>query len=73
MDGPQQLLTRQDVQRLCRISKTTLYRLLRSGQFPRPIRIGPRAVRWCAGELNRWLAGRPRSPGDGIHRGAKAV
>ena len=64
----QQLLTRVEVERLCKLSKSTLFRLVRSGQFPRPIRIGPRAVRWRAAELEVWLSGRPYSNGDSVRR-----
>ena len=75
MDGHiPQLLTRDEVQQLYRLSKSTLYRMMRSGEFPLPIRIGQRAVRWHAAELNAWLSGRPYSHGDGIHRASsKAV
>ena len=64
MADTQQLLRRDEVQKLCRISKSTLFRLMRAGKFPLPIRVGPRAVRWRAGELNAWLSGRPYSHGD---------
>ncbi len=60
----QQLLTRGEVEKLCKLSKSTLFRLMRAGKFPRPICIGPRAVRWRAAELEAWLSGRPYSNGD---------
>ena len=59
----QQLLTRVEVERLCKISKSTLFRLVRAGKFPAPIAIGPRARRWRAAELEAWLSGRPYSHG----------
>ena len=62
------LLTRQQVSERCGISRTTIYRLMRAGEFPEPIRIGPRAVRWREDDLVKWLAGRPYSSGDGVHR-----
>ena len=62
------LLTRAEVEARCRIARTTIYRLMREGAFPEPIRIGPRAVRWRLSELDEWLAGRPYSHGDGIRR-----
>ena len=64
------LLTRQEVEARCRIARSSIYRLMRRGQFPEPIRVGPRAVRWSENELENWLAGRPRSHGDGIRRHA---
>ena len=58
------LLTRRDVEKWCQIARTTIYRLMRAGQFPEPIRIGPRAVRWLRSEVEAWLASRPRATGD---------
>ena len=41
------------------IHKTTLYGLIREGQFPAPIKIGGLS-RWWSDELAAWLDGRPR-------------
>lgn len=62
------LLTRRQVEARFGIAKTTIYRLMRSGAFPEPVRIGARAVRWPEHEITSWLASRPRSHGDGIRR-----
>lgn len=35
-------------------SKPTLHRLVREGHFPRPVKIGPRAVAWIADEIDAW-------------------
>ncbi|MCC3244203.1 AlpA family transcriptional regulator [Methylocystis sp. WRRC1] len=35
-------------------SKPTLHRLVREKQFPRPVKIGPRAVAWLADEIDAW-------------------
>ena len=59
------LLTRHEVESRCGIARTTVYRLMRAGQFPEPIRVGQRAVRWSESEIEAWLAGRPRATGDG--------
>ena len=59
-----QLLTRQEVEKRCRIARTTIYRLMRAGQFPEPIKIGPRAVRWPESEITSWVESRPRATGD---------
>ena len=58
------LLTRHEVEARCRIARTTLYKMMRAGQFPCPIRIGPRAVRWPQSEIESWIADRPRATGD---------
>ena len=56
------LLRRVEVERFCQIGRSTIYRLMREGLFPVPIRVGPRAVRWPQNELTAWLAGRPGRP-----------
>ena len=58
------LLRRQEVERRCQLSRATIYRLMRAGQFPEPIRIGPRAVRWSLREIDAYLASRPRARGE---------
>jgi prophage regulatory protein len=35
-----------------------VYGLMKDGQFPRPIRVGKRAVAWLESELQQWLAQR---------------
>lgn len=64
---PDRLLTRREVEQRLSLSRATLYRKMREGTFPCPIRIGSRAVRWSAAELERWLSERPRAIGE--HRG----
>ena len=58
------LLRRTEVERFCQIGRSTIYRLMREGLFPVPIRVGPRAVRWPENELTAWLARRPRATGE---------
>ncbi len=58
------LLTRRQVEARCGLSTSSIYRLMREGLFPEPIRIGRRAVRWPTSEIDEWLATRPRATGD---------
>ena len=58
------LLTRREVERLTGLSCTTIYRLMRAGTFPEPIRIGPRAVRWHASEIESYRESKERASGD---------
>ena len=53
----QQLLTRTEVQQAVRLSCSSLYRLMRIGKFPNPIRLGENAVRWnrYSDEINEYL------------------
>ncbi|MGJ0394944.1 MAG: helix-turn-helix transcriptional regulator [Methylocystis sp.] len=37
-------------------SRPTLHRRVKDGTFPRPVKVGPRAVAWLAGEIDAWDA-----------------
>lgn len=37
------------------VCKATLYRWIRKGSFPRPLKLGPRAVGWRREDIERWL------------------
>jgi predicted DNA-binding transcriptional regulator AlpA len=56
-----QLLTVTDVCKLLRISKPTLWRLRRSGNFPDPTTVTERIFGWRRSEIDAWLASRPNS------------
>ncbi|MDE0614965.1 MAG: AlpA family transcriptional regulator [bacterium] len=61
------LLTRRQIEERCGLSTSSIYRLMDKGLFPRPLRIGSRAVRWPESEIEAWLSTRPRSYGDRPH------
>jgi prophage regulatory protein len=51
-------LRRPAVQRLIGLPVSTLYELMGRNQFPKPCRIGPKAVGWVAEEVQKWAADR---------------
>jgi len=53
-----QFLRRAAVEKLTGLSRSSIYSLMDRGEFPRPRRIGRRAVGWDAAALERWLASR---------------
>ena len=57
------ILRRPEVERLTRLSKASIYRKMRTGTFPLPLKLGERAVAWRAEEIYDWIASRPRSLG----------
>lgn len=57
------LLRFAEVQAQCGLGRSTIYRMMRVGTFPEPLRVGERAVRWPEHEINAWLATRPRASG----------
>ena len=69
MNDTDRLLRREEVEAQTGLSRSAIYRLMRAGQFPEPVKIGPRAVRWPQSELNEFLASRPRATGEAAWRG----
>ena len=51
-----QILRRQEVEALFGISRSTIYQSMSEGRFPRPIKLGRRAVGWSKADLEQWLS-----------------
>lgn len=64
MEKNDRLLRLEDVEARCGISRSTIYRLMREGDFPEPIKVGQRAVRWLESEITEWLDSRPRATSE---------
>ena len=47
------------VEEITGMSRSSIYRLMQDGEFPRPVRIGPAAVRWRASDITAWLESQP--------------
>ena len=52
------LLRLPEVRAMVRRSTSRIYADMAAGRFPKPIRIGVRAVAWREAELKQWLADR---------------
>ncbi len=59
----QQLLDLHQVKQLLQMSRSSIYAAIADGDFPKPIRVGRRAVRWFANEIYTWVESRPRGGG----------
>ena len=53
-----EILRTQNVLAIVKISRTTLWRWVRSGDFPAPLRLGKRAVGWSRQSVEAWLESR---------------
>lgn len=42
------------------LSKSTLYAMIQDGDFPRPMRLGKRAVGWREADIEAWLNSRSK-------------
>ena len=56
------ILRRPEVLRLTGLSTASIYRLMAQGAFPKPKKLGVRAVGWVAVEVEAWLESRERAP-----------
>jgi prophage regulatory protein len=49
------ILRLEDVKRLTGLGRTSIYKLMKDGVFPRSISLGPRAIGWRTGDIRTWL------------------
>ncbi|HXG70376.1 MAG TPA: AlpA family phage regulatory protein [Gemmatimonadaceae bacterium] len=57
---PQEVLYRlRDVVDITGRKRSTIYRAVAEGTFPRPVQLGPQSVAWRKSDLDRWIASRP--------------
>ena len=45
-----------DVNRITGYSRSSIYRLCKDGRFPKPVKLGPRAVGWPEEVIKKWVA-----------------
>ncbi len=50
------LLRQASVLERVALSKTELYRRIEAGTFPKPMKLGIRAVAWTESSINEWIA-----------------
>ena len=55
---PPTILRRRAVEARTGLSRSSIYEAIAVGTFPKPIRLGPRAVGWLSSEVDDWLQGR---------------
>lgn len=54
-------LRRPAVEAATGLSRSTLNAMMDRGEFPRPVRVGRRAVAWPESTVLAWLADRPQA------------
>lgn len=55
------ILRLKDVEKTIGLKRSTIYNLIQADRFPRPSRIGKRAVGWPCNEIKNWLKTRPEA------------
>lgn len=58
-----QLLTAREVCDLLKVQRGTIYSLIKTDNFPQPIKLGPKVSRWRRGEVLHYIETRRRSKG----------
>lgn len=54
------------------VSRVTVYRLIKSGQFPSPVKMGNTNL-WRYAELRKWIDGRQKPQAPKRRRGADLI
>jgi prophage regulatory protein len=54
MSATDEFLRDADVTRVTGIPRSSRYRMIESGQFPKPIKLAARSVGWSAAEIEKW-------------------
>ena len=52
------ILRRPAVEATTGLSRSTIYQHMQAGIFPKPIRLGPKAVGWLESEVFAWIQAR---------------
>ena len=58
------LITMHGVKERVGIGRSSIYKLMRAGGFPLPLKLGGKAVRWSLEEIDDWVSAQPRATGD---------
>ena len=54
----ERILRRPEVEARIGLSRSTIYAQMADGDFPKPVRLGKRAVGWPESAVAQWLASR---------------
>ena len=57
------LIYRTEVEQRVGLTRSSIYDAMRKGNFPLPLKVGPKAVRWRASEIEAWVDSRPLATG----------
>jgi len=58
MTNSTRILRRQDVRNRIGLPKSTIYALIKKGQFPAPIKLSERNSGWLESEIDSWVSER---------------
>jgi prophage regulatory protein len=55
-----ELFKLHEVQQITKLSKSSIYSAIKNGLFPKPIKIGKRAVAWKLLDIHNWIQDRTK-------------
>lgn len=58
VDVGHRILRRAEVEAKTGFKRAHIYRLVKAGRFPKPVRLGVRAVGWDSAEIDQWIEDR---------------
>ena len=50
-----EVIRRSKLEERLGLSRSSIYKMMADGRFPRPIKLGRRSVGWRTAEIERWL------------------
>ena len=56
------LLRREDIEKMLGLGRTAIYNLVRRGELPPPLKVGPRASRWRKADVDEFIERCRRAP-----------
>lgn len=59
---PTRLIRLPEVKLRTGLARSSIYRMMEDGGFPRPRKLGPRAVAWLVNDIDQWIDSRPAKP-----------
>lgn len=62
------LLRLPEVKRLTGLGRSSIYRMMRAGEFPNSVALGARAVAWPLSSIQKFVEGRIRASREGAAR-----
>ncbi len=63
---PTKLIKLPEVVTLTTLSKSTIYKLVKMGSFPQPVKLSIRATGWRVSDVEAWLMSRQPNTGAGV-------
>ena len=58
------ILRRKQVEARTGLSRSSIYAAIQAGTFPKPVKLGPRAVGWDSVAIDEWVEQRIRESRD---------